>query len=99
MNTAAASVINDSPIDPPIWKSIRKTNAVFRKLALKAEKNWHQNRGANRRDRSKGFSSAISKPPHKLLYAVHSTFISARATLRANHTSITACNKSQSATG
>jgi hypothetical protein len=28
---------------------MRKTSAVLRKLSPKAEKNWHQNRGAKRR--------------------------------------------------
>src|SRR4051812_2018483 len=50
MNTAAASVMRDSPADPPIWNRIRKTNAFLRKLSLNAEKNWHQNSGAKRRD-------------------------------------------------
>src|SRR4029078_6781415 len=50
MNTAAASVIRDSAASPPILNRIRKTRAFFRKLSLNAEKNWHQNRGANRRD-------------------------------------------------
>ena len=54
MNTAAASVISDSPADPPILNRIRKTSAFLRKLSLKAEKNWHQNNGAKRRDRSIG---------------------------------------------
>src|SRR5215475_7719291 len=49
MKTAAASVIKASALSPPIWNRIRKTSAFFRKLSLKAEKNWHQNRGAKRR--------------------------------------------------
>jgi hypothetical protein len=47
-------------------KSIKKTNAVFKKLSLKAENNWHQNSGANRLDHNNGFDSAIFKnPTHK----------------------------------
>jgi hypothetical protein len=33
---------------------------VLRKLSLKAEKNWHQNSGANRRDNIKGCDMASS---------------------------------------
>src|SRR5262245_1252776 len=49
MKTAAASVINASAPSPSILNRIRNTSAFFRKLSLKAEKNWHQNRGAKRR--------------------------------------------------
>jgi hypothetical protein len=31
-----------------------KTSAVLRKLSLNAAKNWHQNSGANRLDKSRG---------------------------------------------
>jgi hypothetical protein len=31
----------------------------LRKLSLNAEKNWHQNSGAKRRDNSRGFGWAI----------------------------------------
>src|SRR5262249_42168335 len=48
MKMAPASVT--SQFGPPSWNRIRKTSAVLRKLSLKAEKNWHQNRGAKRRD-------------------------------------------------
>src|SRR5438874_11500952 len=34
---------------PPMWNRMRKTSAFLRKLSLKAEKNWVQNRGAKRR--------------------------------------------------
>src|ERR1041385_6407951 len=50
MNTAAASCVSGSARLPPIWKTIRNAKAFFRKLSLNAEKNWHQNRGAKRRD-------------------------------------------------
>src|SRR3954453_10015091 len=50
MNTAAASWVSGSAKLPPIWKTIRNANAFFRKLSLNAEKNWHQNKGAKRRD-------------------------------------------------
>src|SRR2546421_6983238 len=49
MNTAAASVISASPVEPPIWNRIRKTSEFLTKLSLNAEKNWHQNKGAKRR--------------------------------------------------
>src|SRR5688572_11138978 len=54
MNTAAASVISVSAEPPPILKRIRKTSAFLRKLSLNAEKNWHQNSGAKRRDSNRG---------------------------------------------
>src|SRR6516225_4359907 len=48
MKMAPASVIRASDSDPAILKRIRKTSEFFRKLSLKALKNWHQNRGAKR---------------------------------------------------
>src|SRR5947209_16097105 len=53
MNTAAASWVSGSARLPPIWNTIRKASAFLRKLSLKAEKNWHQNNGEKRRDKSK----------------------------------------------
>ena len=51
MNTAAVSVISASRcLATPGANRIRKTSAFFRKLSLNAEKNWHQNSGAKRRD-------------------------------------------------
>ena len=52
---AAASVINASAFEGLMsgWNRIRKTIEFLRKLSLKAEKNWVQNRGAKRRVRSK----------------------------------------------
>src|SRR5438128_11445940 len=50
MKTAAASVINASAFSPPILNRISKTSAFFRRLSLNAEKNWHQNSGAKRRE-------------------------------------------------
>ena len=35
---------------PAILNRIRNTSAFFRKLSLNAEKNWHQNSGAKRRE-------------------------------------------------
>src|SRR3954470_5741049 len=58
MNTAAASVMRDSAAEPPILNRIRNTRAFFRKLSLNAEKNWHQNSGAKRRENSRGLGSA-----------------------------------------
>ena len=45
---APASVIRASESSPAILKRIRKTSEFFRKLSLKALKNWHQNKGAKR---------------------------------------------------
>src|SRR3954466_13146569 len=58
MNTAAARVMSDSAAEPPIMNRIRKTRAFFRKLSLNAEKNWHQNSGAKRRDSKSGLVAA-----------------------------------------
>jgi hypothetical protein len=60
MNTAAASVISASALLAATWNKIRKTSEFFRKLSPKAEKNWHQNRGAKRRVRSKDDEEDIS---------------------------------------
>src|SRR5687767_2141216 len=49
MKTAPASVMSASA-SPPILKRIRKTSVFFKKLSLKAEKNWHQKSGAKRRE-------------------------------------------------
>src|ERR1051325_2075899 len=59
MNVAAASVISVSAALPPIWKRIRKTSAFFRKLSLNAEKNWHQNSGAKRRESRREFDMGV----------------------------------------
>src|SRR3954465_1902724 len=58
MNTAAASCVSGSARLPPLWKTIRNANAFFRKLSLNAEKNWHQNKGAKRRDSKRGWEAA-----------------------------------------
>src|SRR5271170_641209 len=50
INTPPASVTSDSPDWPPILNRIKSASAFFRKLSLKAEKNWHQNSGAKRRE-------------------------------------------------
>src|SRR6516162_1551236 len=50
INMAPANVTRDSPDWPPILNRISKASAFFRKLSLKAEKNWHQNNGAKRRE-------------------------------------------------
>src|SRR6185436_2475548 len=49
MKTAPASVMRTPPYEPPMLNRIVITSAFFRKLSPKAEKNWHQNRGAKRR--------------------------------------------------
>src|SRR3954470_9879674 len=58
MNTAAASCVSGSARLPPMWKTIRNANAFFRKLSLNAEKNWHQNKGAKRRDSKSDLEAA-----------------------------------------
>src|SRR6516164_7843615 len=45
-----AMVTSDSPACPPILNRISRARAFFKKLSLKAEKNWHQNSGAKRRE-------------------------------------------------
>src|SRR5215472_16652694 len=50
MKMPPAKVTSDSPACPPILNRISKASAFFRKLSLKAEKNWHQNNGAKRRE-------------------------------------------------
>src|ERR1041384_3199601 len=52
MKTAAVSVTSEFavPESYPALNRIRNTSAFFRKLSLNAEKNWHQNSGAKRRD-------------------------------------------------
>jgi hypothetical protein len=42
-----------------MWNRMRKTREFLRKLSLKAEKNWVQNRGAKRRVRSKDEDMAV----------------------------------------
>src|SRR5712692_3589262 len=60
MKTAAASVINASASEPFMWNRMRMTSEFFRKLSLKAEKNWVQNKGAKRRVMSRDDDMAIS---------------------------------------
>src|SRR6187200_1944905 len=60
MNTAAASVISASALLAATWNKIRKTSEFLRKLSPKAEKNWHQNRGAKRRVTSRDDEEDIS---------------------------------------
>jgi hypothetical protein len=50
MKIALASVISASALRGLKWNRTTKTKAVFRKLSLKAAKNWHQKRGAKRLD-------------------------------------------------
>jgi hypothetical protein len=50
IKTPPAAVTRASAAWPPILKRISKVRVFFRKLSLKAEKNWHQNKGAKRRD-------------------------------------------------
>src|SRR4051812_23430052 len=52
MNTAAVRITRVFAVlsSNPARKRIRNTSAFLRKLSLNAEKNWHQNKGAKRRD-------------------------------------------------
>src|SRR6202035_211960 len=50
MKMPPASVTSGSAAWPPILNRINRASAFLRKLSLKAEKNWHQNSGAKRRD-------------------------------------------------
>src|SRR5436190_20951966 len=61
MNTAAVSVISASRLVTPGANRISRTSAFFRKLSLKAEKNWHQNSGAKRREARSDCDINISK--------------------------------------
>src|SRR6266567_5138768 len=54
MKMALAVVISASAPAPLAPNRMRKTSAVLRKLSLKAAKNWHQNKGAKRRDNIRG---------------------------------------------
>src|SRR6266516_389094 len=63
MKTAAASVMSASASAPPMWNRMRKTSAFLRKLSLKAEKNWVQNRGAKRRVISRDEDMAFPPVP------------------------------------
>jgi hypothetical protein len=46
-----------------MWNRMRKTSAFLRKLSLKAEKNWVQNRGAKRRVISRDEDMAFPPVP------------------------------------
>src|SRR5271155_4027945 len=50
INMPPANVTSGSAAWPPILNRISKASAFFRKLSLKAEKNWHQKSGAKRRE-------------------------------------------------
>src|SRR5947209_19747403 len=69
MNTAAVSVISASRLPTPGANRIRNTSEFFRKLSLNAEKNWHQNSGANRRVMRRDEDMVISAPVEGLVRA------------------------------
>src|SRR5208282_6422842 len=50
MKTIVASRISRLAFSPPKRKRMSMTSILRTKLSLNAEKNWHQNSGANRRD-------------------------------------------------
>src|SRR5262249_41249248 len=50
MKIASASVFSEAAPALQIWNTMRNPSAFLRKLSLNAEKNWHQNSGAKRRD-------------------------------------------------
>src|SRR6266403_3824046 len=64
MKTAAASVMSASASAPPMRNRMRKTSAFLRKLSLKAEKNWVQNRGAKRRVINRDEDMALPPVPN-----------------------------------
>src|SRR5690606_10561883 len=49
-STAPARVTRAAPEAAPILNRTRMTSAFLTKLSLSADRNWHQKRGANRRD-------------------------------------------------
>src|SRR5271166_1472585 len=61
MKMPPATVTSASPDWPPILNRINKASAFLRKLSLKAEKNWHQNSGAKRRDARSDFDIGLSR--------------------------------------
>src|SRR6185312_9442805 len=63
MKTAPARAISAGASSPPRPKRMRKTNVVLRKLSLKAAKNWQQNNGAKRRDKSSGMTPRLAQVP------------------------------------
>ena len=50
MKIAPASVTSAAASSEAILNRIRRTSVFFRKLSLKADRNWAQNSGAKRRD-------------------------------------------------
>jgi hypothetical protein len=62
MKIASASVFSEAAPSPPIWKTMRNPSAFLRKLSLNAEKNWHQNSGAKRRDVMRCIDMARASP-------------------------------------
>ena len=53
MKMPTAMVTRAPARSAPIRKRISMASMLRTKLSLKAEKNWHQNSGANRRDRNR----------------------------------------------
>src|ERR1041384_2110542 len=66
MKVAPASAVSEAESSPPILNTIRKPSAFLRKLSLNAEKNWHQNSGAKRRDVIREFDIGDSSRDAKL---------------------------------
>src|SRR5215468_11544710 len=62
MKIASASVFSEAAPALPIWNTMRNPNAFLRKLSLNAEENWHQNRGAKRRDVMRCSDMALAFP-------------------------------------
>ncbi|CFX28826.1 protein of unknown function [Candidatus Filomicrobium marinum] len=61
-STAPANVTSEAPESAPILKSTRITSAFLMKLSFSADRNWHQNKGAKRREvmRSLNIFSVLS---------------------------------------
>src|SRR5882672_12365689 len=71
MKMPPASVTSASPVAPPILNRISKTSAFFRRLSLKAEKNWHQKSGAKRREARSDCDIDTSKVQGRVRFAQH----------------------------
>src|SRR5271165_4476259 len=54
MSVAVAKVASAAPLSPPTCPRMNSASALLKKLSSKAAKNWHQNKGANRRETNRG---------------------------------------------
>jgi len=54
MSVAVAKVASAAPLSPPTCARMNSASAALNKLSSNAAKNWHQNKGANRRETISG---------------------------------------------